>query len=378
MKSRERVLASLNYQSTDKWPVDFGSTNVTSIHLIAYENLLKHLGIRQGKTEFLHYGQQIVKPCEELLQLFQVDTRPVALKRSLGSNSKFINDNEFIDDFGLIYKRPEGGLYFDTSNAPLKHAQTIGEILEYPWPDPSTLVNCDGVSEEAKALRENTDYAIVGTAGGATVYMSAQNMRSYEQLFIDMVSDTGLFEALLDRILEIRLWQMNKLLDCAGEYLDIIQIAEDITGQLGPLFAPELYRSLIKPRTKAIVDTIKSRYSHIKVLYHVCGSIAGFIEDFIEIGIDALTPVQVSAANMDTKMLQDMFGGRISFWGGINQQEILARGSPQDVVDEVKKRTADFGYNGGYVPFATHNIQADVCPENIIAMFDTINSFKFT
>ena len=375
MKPRERVRAALNYQKTDKLPVDFGSTNISSIHIGAYKNLLKKLAITQEKIEMIDTAQQLAKPCEEILQLFKVDTRPVKLKHGK-SKTKIINENEFIDDWGLVWRRPVNGLYFDTSNAPLAAAESVEEILSYPWPDPEALADNKGIREEAKTLYETTDYALIGTFG-SSVYMRAQMMRGFEQLFVDMVSDTDIFEALLDRILEIRIKLADMLLSEAGEYLDVVELADDIPGQQGPLFDPELYRKLIKPRTKILIDSIKLKHKHIKTLYHCCGSVAPFVEDFIEIGIDALNPVQVSAADMDSKMLYRKFGGRITFWGGIDQQGVLARGDPEDVKNETRKRITDFGNSGGYFPFSTHNIQADVSAENIIAMFEAINGFVF-
>ena len=374
MKPRERVRAALNYQTTDKLPVDFGSTNITTIHIGAYKNLLKKLGITQEKIEMIDTAQQLAKPCEEVLELFQVDTRQVKLKHGK-SNTKFINENEYIDDWGLVWKRPLEGLYFDSANAPLSNAESAEEILSYPWPETEVLASKEGVREEAKTLYENTDYSLIGSFG-SSIYMRAQLMRGYEQLFVDMVSDTGLFEALLDRILEIRIKLADLLLSEAGEYLDVVELADDIPGQRGPLFDPEIYRRLIKPRTKALIDSIKSKHKHIKTLYHCCGSVTPFIEDFIEIGIDALNPVQVSAADMDSKTLYRKFGGRITFWGGIDQQGVLVRGSPEDVRKETLKRIEDFGTHGGYFPFSTHNIQADVSADNIIAMFETINGYK--
>jgi len=375
MKPGERVRASLNYQKADKLPVDFGSTNITTIHIGAYKALLEKLNITHEKIEMIDFSQQLARPCEEVLNLFQVDTRPVKLRHG-SSATKFLNDNECVDDWGLVWKRPPGGLYFDSSNAPLAGAESAKEILSYPWPEISALAGADGIREEASALRENTDYALVGSFG-SSIYMRAQLMRGYEQLFVDMLSDTRIFEALLDRILEIRIKLAAMLLDEAGQYLDIVEMADDIAGQEGPLFDPEIYRRLIKPRTKALIDSIKSKHGHIKILYHSCGAVSQFIEDFIEIGIDVLNPVQVSAKDMDPDMLHNKFGGRIIFCGGIDQQGVLVKGSPEDVRKETLKMMEVFGRNGAYFPFSTHNIQADVRPENIIAMFEIINGYRF-
>jgi uroporphyrinogen decarboxylase len=107
------------------------------------------------------------------------------------------------------------------------------------------------------------------------------------------------------------------------------------------------------------------------VFIHCCGGVYEFIPDLIELGIDALNPVQVSAKNMDTKSLKEEFGDSLTFWGGIDTQNVLPFGTPQDVENEVKKRIADLAAGGGYVMTAVHNIQPDVRPENIVRMYES-------
>jgi uroporphyrinogen decarboxylase len=135
-----------------------------------------------------------------------------------------------------------------------------------------------------------------------------------------------------------------------------------------PVCSLPMYRQLIRPAHERVVETIRA-HTRAKILYHTCGSVYRYIEDFISIGIDALNPIQVRAKNMDPERLKREFGGRIAFWGGIDSQHVLPHRSPQEVADEVRRIFGILGTGGGYVLAAVHNIQPDVPPENILAMF---------
>jgi uroporphyrinogen decarboxylase len=134
---------------------------------------------------------------------------------------------------------------------------------------------------------------------------------------------------------------------------------------------PDLYRRLIKPKQKRLVDAIKKK-TNAKLFYHSCGATFDLVPDLIEIGFDILNPVQVSAKGMDTKRLKATYGKDITFWGGgVNTQHLLPFGKPEQVVDEVKRRIDDLAPGGGFVFAAVHNIQPFVPPANIVAAFDT-------
>jgi uroporphyrinogen decarboxylase len=158
--------------------------------------------------------------------------------------------------------------------------------------------------------------------------------------------------------------------------VDVVVEADDLGTQDRPLLNPDIYRSFIKPRHKEIIDVIKAAKKDVSVFFHSCGAIREFIPDMIEIGVDALNPVQVSADGMDTKELKQEFGEEIAFWGGgVDTQNVLPNGSQREVRQEVKKRIDDLAPGGGFVFSAVHNIQADVPPENIVAMWETLQEY---
>jgi uroporphyrinogen decarboxylase len=161
----------------------------------------------------------------------------------------------------------------------------------------------------------------------------------------------------------------EKTIDVVGEFVQIVEITDDLGMQQSPMISPDLYRRLIKPRQRRMCEFIKSK-TDAYIYLHSCGSIAEFIPDFIDIGVDILNPIQVSAQGMDTGKLKRMFGKDLVFWGGgCDTQRVLPFGSPEDVREEVKRRLDDLAPGGGFVFCQVHNIQANIQPQNIMAMY---------
>ena len=156
--------------------------------------------------------------------------------------------------------------------------------------------------------------------------------------------------------------------------MDVIFVGDDLAGNDGPLISPRLYRKFIKPRQRRIFDLIHS-LTRAKLVYHTCGTVTAFLHDLIEIGVEVLNPIQVSAAGMDTRLLKKEYGDKLAFWGGIDSISVLRRGSKDDVRAQVRRRIEDLSPGGGYVLGSVHNIQPDVPPENICAMYEAANEF---
>jgi len=207
------------------------------------------------------------------------------------------------------------------------------------------------------------------------VYEICWYMRGLENLFIDMAAQPEVLEAIIDRTLAFWLDWFRLFLDEAGDVVDIIMIGDDLAGQNGPLFMPATYRGIVKPRQKRLVQYIKSR-TRAKIWYHSCGAVLEYLPDLVDNGIDILNPVQISARGMDPARLKAGWGDQLSFWGGaIDAQHVLPHASPGEVREHVRRNLAAFKPGGGYVFNNVHNIQADVPPENILAMYDAAYEF---
>jgi uroporphyrinogen decarboxylase len=379
MTSRERVLSALNFQTPDRVPIDLGGFQ-TGIHKKAYLDLLRYLE-REEEIHMLDPVQQLVKPSEEVLEMLHVDFRYVTARgpenfdgtiRMNFRNGELWHDLK--DEFGVVWSMPDKQqLYMDISHHPLAEA-SIEDIARYPFPDGSDPSRFEGVREEVLNLQKNTPYA-VSTGIGGVVYEICWYMRGLEKWYADMLLDPASCEALLDRVLGYWLDYFTGFMNEIGDIIDVVMIGDDLAGQGGPLFSPEFYRAVVKPRQKKLVQHIKS-LTGSKIWYHTCGAVVEYIPDLIDNGIDILNPVQITAEGMDPAFLKESFGKELVFWGGgINSQHILPFKGPEEVRLNVKANLELFKDGGGYVFNNVHNIQAGVPPANIIAMYEAAHEF---
>ncbi len=374
MISRERVQKALNHQLPDRVPIDFGGFQ-TGIHRRAYEALTRHLGLRE-ETSILDPTQQLAKPSETVLERFRVDTRYVLAHGPEGFDGTIRKNrrngrlwHDLTDEFGVVWSMPDdGGLYMDISHHPLATA-SIADLADYPWPDGSDASRFTGVRDQAKTLRKETPYALATGIGGV-VYEYCWYLRGLERWFMDTVENPDFCAALLDRTLGFWMDYMTAFMRDVGDLVDVVMIGDDLTGQHGPLFAPVFYRKMVKPRQKKLVQHIKS-LTYAKTWYHTCGNCVEYIPDLLDNGVDILNPVQTSAVGMDPVVLKQRYGRDLTFWGGgCDAQHILPFGTPEEVREQVRRNMEVFKPGGGYVFNGIHNIQADVPPENIVALFD--------
>jgi uroporphyrinogen decarboxylase len=194
---------------------------------------------------------------------------------------------------------------------------------------------------------------------------------------MDMLTQPAFCEALLDRTLQFWIDWFRLFLDEVGDLVDVIMLGDDLAGQHGPLFRPAVYREVVKPRQKTLVQYIRSR-TRAKIWYHTCGACADFIPDLLENGVDILNPVQISAKGMEPARLKAAFGDRLVFWGGaIDAQHVLPTASPEEVRQHVRRNLTVWKPQGGYVFNNVHNLQAGVPPENIVALYDAAYEFGF-
>jgi len=379
MTPRERLLTALDHRQPDRVPIDLGG-NQTGIHKFAYQKLIDLLGLKEDIV-IMDAVQQLAKPSEAVLERLGVDTRYVwagGAKSFKGGivqrrrNGRLWHD--LTDEFGITWSMPDDYPYYmDISNSPLA-GMSIEQIGDYPFPKGDDPTRFEGLRDRVMQLRRQTPYPVISGISGV-VYEICWYMRGLENLFIDMIEQPAILEAIIDRTLEFWLGWFRLFMDEVGDVVDVIMIGDDLAGQDGPLYPPKLYRSIVKPRQKRLVQYIKSR-TKAKIWYHSCGSIIEYIPDLLDNGIDILNPVQVSARGMDPRWLKATYGDRLVFWGGgIDSQHILPRATPQEVRQHVRRNVEAFKPGGGYVFNNVHNIQADVPPENVLSMFDAALEF---
>ena len=371
MKKRERILAALNHQETDRVPIDIGGSHFSTICAGAYENLKRHLGEPDAPEKILSLAFETVVIDESVLRHLPVDTRSVFANPPKNWKATWLDDNTFVDEWGITYHKPPNWMQYDMIAHPLAEA-TIDDIERHNWPDPLDEGRYIGIKEKAKELKENTDYAVIATTVDSGFFERAWYICGWERFFTGILAEQDFVVALLEKVCSIQMQRWDSFLKEAGQYADVIAVGDDLAIHTSPVISPDLYRKIAKPIQKKFFRFLKER-TDAKILYHTCGNISPLIDDLIEIGVDALNPVQVSAVDMDSKLLNERFGGKICFWGGIDTQQVLPFGSPDDVRSEVRRRISDL--SPGYVLGAVHNIQDDVPPENICAMLDEAASY---
>src|SRR5450759_732670 len=304
MTHRERVLAALNHKPVDAVPFDIGGTKVTSLNVHAYEKLSAHLGIG-GPAEIAHYRSQRTHMREELSSFFDSDVRRVHVSYPLPL-PEAVRLPIQCDEWGNEWTQSrDTGLFF-VSRSPLAGVIDADDVRRHPWPDPASLIDVASVAAAARKLRGETDCAIGLDLPDGVVHLS-QFLRGFDDWLMDLAGDRGALEVIMDTVTDIYVAMLVPLLQAVGDNVDLVLHCDDIAAQNGPLINPRSYRQVIKPRQKRIFETIKAHTS-ARLLYHSCGSIAWALPDLIEMGVDAVNPVQVSAAHMDTRRLKEEYG----------------------------------------------------------------------
>jgi uroporphyrinogen decarboxylase len=368
---KERVLTALNHEQPDRVPMDLGGRQ-TTLSILAYENLKRHLGLSDLPTRVMAHTWQTSFVDEQILEQFDIDTRHIrpaskvndAIGKLLAEPG---SDGTFVDEWGVT--RQVAGDYANLIGHPLQTAG-IDDLETFPWPDSSDDYDFASLREPTRKLYEKGEYALVGCLGSpGNTFEQAWYLRGLAEFMKDLIKNKDFVHALMRKVLDVRKRNVELYLKEVGEFIDVVQLADDLASQENLLISPKLYKELIKPYQLELCRHVKS-LTNAKIYFHSCGSIAPLLDELIDNGVEILNPVQVSAANMDTQVLKQRYGKNLSFWGAIDTYEVLPNGSVQDVRAEVERRIGDLGAGGGYVMGPVHNICADVPPENVVAMYE--------
>ena len=367
LSHRERVIKALSHQEPDRVPFDLGSTANSSIHLLCYQKLKAYFGV-EAEDIIIHKMMQTVAVHEPILQALDIDLRYVGYGASDKRPDIPVGEDGYQDEWSVVRRKPPSSLYYDLVKSPLAGSITIQDIVNFPWPDPTDPGYTRGLRDRLLHYRENTDYAIALRLPSVFVHVT-QYLRGFEDWFLDLAADKKLAGTLFDAVTEQNTAMAEEMLKVGGDLVDVVCTSDDMGFQTGPMVSPELYRELFKPRHKKFFDMVKKNTSAF-VHFHCCGSIYKLLDDLIELGVDVIHPVQVAAKDMDSSVLAPEFGDRLSFWGGVDTQRVLPKGTTEEVKAEVRRRIRDFAPGGGYILGAVHDIQPDVPVENIIAMYE--------
>lgn len=418
MTPRERIICAIEHKQPDRVPVDLGATGQTGMNASTLYRLRAALGLESKPVEISETFQMLGKIDPELMafagsdviglnnpsNMFGVpDGKLKAFPMPDGTPTLVSEGNafDFAED-GSIYIYPQGnrsvgpsghmpagGYFFDNINRSpdfdednLTPAEDFRD--DFPTLDDSTARYLE---EKSKRLYEETDYAIIGNLGGAGLGDSAlvagpqllapKGIRRFE----DWLMAHLLYPEYIEEVFEMQTTAMLKNLEiyreAVGNRIQIVWISgTDFGTQNGEFFPREVFCQLYKPFYKRINDWVHQNTSW-KTFYHCCGSIVNYLDDFVEMGVDILNPVQLSAKGMDARMLKEKYGKKLVFWGGgVDTQKTLPFGTPEEVRQQVLERLEILSQGGGYVFAPIHNIVAKTPVENILAMYHAVRDYN--
>jgi uroporphyrinogen decarboxylase len=393
MTGRERILNVLNRQPVDRPAFDLGGTDCSSVHVLAHAKLRRHLGFPAKPIRCGCLSQLIAEPDTLVQDALGVDAEALWF----GSHATKVWRAPFgVDlivpeafdvqdqpDGSSVARKPDGTIYahrsadayyFDPASPPLAKVKSASELddcqeLFNRW-DYSYVYDesVDALATRARKQYNSTDRAVV--ALWRMHYLQAgQMMRGFEQFFVDLMADCDLAHALLGRLHRVYLARVERFLAAFGDSFDAVFLTDDLGTQQSSLISPALYREMIFPYVSELVGRIKAEGK--RVIMHSCGAVSQFIPMLIEMGVDALNPVQVSATGMNPRDLVREYGKDIAFWGGgCDTQHAMNSADTEVVRTDVRRRLDEFGPDAHLVFTQVHNIQYDVPPENVVALWD--------
>jgi uroporphyrinogen decarboxylase len=369
--SRDRVLCALNHEEPDRVPLFIGANSPTTVLGPGYETLRSYLGLPDGPTRLFSKAFQYTWMDEDVMLRLGNDGRPIVPGPAESSLRKEISEDCLVDDWGTTWRRSLSSLYYEVADSPLRNA-SLDDLDRYPWPNLALASRFAGMADWARDVQKS-GYATV-LLSSVSVFELPSLLRGLDKLLMDMAADEEFFTALLTKVKDLMVGYIRAMLKEVGPWIDLFAFADDLGMTAGPLMSPQSYRRLVKPHHAEVIETIK-QYSPCKIYYHSCGNVYPLLGDLVDVGVDLLNPVQVSAGTMGhTARLKREFGKRLSFCGGIDTRWVMPSGTPDDVRQEVRRRIKDLAPGGGYVAAAVHCIQPDVPPQNIVAMCDEVRS----
>ena len=372
MTHRERVLEALSLQQPDQIPIDLGSTINSSMVVEAYNKLKAHFNV-EAENRLCNRLMRAVMMDERVLQKLDIDTRAVLTGGPVKGDEE-LGPDTYRDFWGVERIKPEHSYYYDLKKSPLSGEITISDVVNYSWPDPDDTGFTQHLKPRVKWLRDHTDCAVILSLPPPFIHPS-QFLRGFEDWYCDFALNSKRMETLFDAILDVTLQISKNALEAVGRGVDIVCVAEDIGAQYGLPISHDHYVTYVKPRHGKYMRQIRD-LSPAKLLYHSCGSIVSIIDDLVEMGVQVLNPIQVTATGMNPAELKKKYGDRLAFWGGIDVQHLLPHGTVQDVKAGVETLIEQLGEGGGYVLSATHNIQPDIPLDNMLAMFEHARAYK--
>jgi uroporphyrinogen decarboxylase len=363
MGYRERFEATLAHRPVDRVPYDLAGTSLNTIeHESSVEALRRHLGI-EGPP-----AGRYAKFDDRILRALDIDVRRVG--DILSPDSPLAGQRsptEATDCWGVT--RVFTGLYWDIRTPPLAGA-TIEDLDRYRWPRARDIDRrlIERFREEARWLHDETDYVVCAEHPVFGVMELGCWMCGFDDFLLRMAMEPEFVLRFFDIVLAYQREVIDLYYGAVGEYIHFTTSGDDFGTQTGPFISPDMFAELVKPYYAERIAHTK-RYTKARYFHHTCGAVFPLIPHLIEAGVDILNPIQPGVRDMEPERLHQAFGDRLTFHGGIDTQDLLPNGSPDDVKREVDRILGIMGDRGGYILSPAHNLQPDVPAANIAAIF---------
>lgn len=365
---RERFRLTIEHRPVDRCPIDLGGTPQSTYETFAaVDSLATHLGLTGPAPE------DYDKFDTRILEHWDIDFRRVGcLVPFATARNRQISATECVDEYGI--RRRHSGMYWEIVDAPLAGAK-IDEIAAYELPRldqiiPGVLDDCEA---RARRLRDETGYVIVGEHPVFGVLELACWLCGYDHIMLMMAAEPECIHLLFGKILEFQKRVIRAYYTKLGPHIHLTTSGDDFGTQKGLFISPAMWREFVKPYMRERIE-YTARFTDAVYMHHTCGAVFDIIPDLIEIGVRILNPIQPAAAGMQPDRLKRAFGSEIVFHGGLDTQEVLPSGDARRIkqaVDNLLDAMHPWS-DGGYIFAPAHNLQADVSPGSVAAMYDQV------
>lgn len=399
MTSKERIRAALNFDKTDRIPIDIGGMGSSGISAIACKKLRDYLKL-DGLVKVYDVYQQLGWVEDDLRDYLGGDVNQILklrgafdIKRNnwkegtMADGTPCLVPFEYtpvIDEKGdyiikiddkVLGRRSVNGLYYDYDFLPYGNVESESDIDKVPL-DIYSEEDLDFIEKKVIDRYYNSDKAILLDFGG-DVLGGGQNTWGYEKFFMSLALEKDLVHYFLNRLTDAYIINLKNILDRVSKYIDVVNFCDDLGTQIAPQISVSMYREILKPYHRRQFEFVRNNYRSVKVFLHSCGSIEPLIPDLIDAGVQILNPVQIAAKGMDPKHLKKEYGKDIVFWGGgADMQSFVPMATIEQIKSHVNELVDIFSKDSGFVFTQVHNIQANVEPEKILAIYQTARNYK--
>jgi len=414
--SRERVLCALNHRAPDRIPVDIGGTFVSGIHVSCVLALRDYFGLPKTPVRVMDPGQMLGALDDDLRLAMGIDTEGVIRRitrfgfpaedwkpfRMYDGTEVLVpgkfnvtidaNGDTLMHPLGDISnpasaRMPNGGYFFDAiiRQQPFDedHLDPADNLEEYVAVSEEELAHLEREAIRAAATGRavvanfgGTSFGDIGLVPGVSLPYP-KGIRDIAEWYVSTRARRDFVHAVFAGQTEIALANLERIAARLGDMVDVVNICgTDFGTQTSSFCSVATFRELWTPYYREINHWVHKNTGW-KTFKHSCGAVEKFIPSFMEAGFDILNPVQCSASGMDAEALKQKYGRDLVFWGGgVDTQQVLPFGTPEEVRTQVLSRCEAFHKDGGFVFNAVHNIQARTPVENIIAMIRAVEAFN--